>query len=466
MTFAHTIKSRLNCFLYWIFSLPTASVLILTQGISVVFWWIAGSYFGLDIFYSRSFSGDDSWCDPLTQGMGVHCWGDYYSLTQAFTLNPESPYLGPYKTSYGPAGLLFVQFFHWVGEVSSQPRLGLTLYMILVIATIGWSVWKASFGINIEKRLVLFSALTFFAPPVIMVLDRGNTVAFLLPLMIWYFESLVRGKYRQVAVAIVVMSLIKPHFAILVLALFIFGRIIIGAKAALAAASLNLLPFVFLWGSEFYVYVNQWLLVFFGYQAYQDPENPFPTNISFSHSIIRLSSGVNDLKIIDLSSVVSGFQDNSGTFGFIVGVFVLLIVLLFRKILTQIQISILIISCVSLMSATTYLYYAVFAIPNLLFLKSTKLGVTEVSSFAIERFSKDINQNINFVLWLASVGTLVQFPIFDSVQDTWVITTSSMIGGVWISAYLVIATILIVHTLQNRNLSASKKVYLPLHQEN
>ena len=448
------------------FSLPTASVLILTQGISIVFWWIAGSYFGLDIFYSRSFLGDDSWCDPLTQGLGVHCWGDYYSLTQAFTLNPESPYLGPYKTSYGPAGLLFVQFFHWVGVVFSQPRLGLILYMSLMIATIGWSVWKASFGKNIEKRLVLFSALTFFAPPVIMALDRGNTVAFLLPLMIWYFESLVRGKYRHVAVSIVVMSVIKPHFAVLVMALFIFGRIIIGVRAALAAASLNLLPFVLLWGSEFYVYMNQWLQVFFGYQSYQDPENPFPTNISFSHSIIRLSSWVNDLKLIDLGSVVSGFKENSGVFGFVVAFFVLLVVLLFRKILTQVQISILIISCVSLLSATTFFYYAVFAIPNLLILKRTKPKATEVSSFALEDFSKDINQKINFILWLASVGTLVQFPIFDLVQDAWVITTSSMIGGWWMSAYLIIAIMLTVHTFKHRNLRSSTKGYSALQQRN
>ena len=413
-------------------------------------WWVAGSYFGLDTFYSRSFQGADTWCDPSIQGLGVHCWGDYYSLTLAFTLNPESPYLGEYPTAYAPAGLLFIQAFNQLSLFFGQPAMGLVLYLGLMISTISWSIWKGTFGLKLENRIVLFATLTLFAPPIVMVLDRGNTVGFLVPLLVWYFQALRKGKNSQIVVAVALMSIIKPHFGVLVIALFISGKVLVALKSALMVGIVNVLPFLIIWGNEFLTYMNQWLLVFFGYQGVSSPSNPFPTNISFSHSSLIIATGLNNSGLADFTLFLSWVEKGYGLIGFAVGVMLLLMVLVFRLSLTQTQISILVVSCISLLSGTTFLYYAVFVIPVLLtFL--TKTGKNGPLESSTESTSKRVsNQPIQLILWLASVATLVQFPIFNLTQGSSIVTTSSLIGGVWLSAYIAIAIALVIQKVHER----------------
>jgi hypothetical protein len=447
----------------WLFSFPTGPTLVLIQGVAAWTWWVAGSYFGLDTFYSRSFLGNDSWCDPPSQGLGVHCWGDYYSLTLAFTLNPESPYLGEFRTAYAPAGLIFIQLFNLLGLLLGQPAMGLVIYLVLMMSTIGWSVWKGTLGLKLDSRILIFATLTFFAPPVLMVVDRGNTVGFLIPLLIWYFYALRVGKYSQLAVSVALMSIIKPHFGVLVLALFVSGKVLVALKSALMVAIVNILPFIILWGSESIAYIEQWLLVFFGYQGVSSPANPFPTNISFSHSLFIIATGLNNLGLVESSPFLSWVESNYGLVGFAVGFLVLLLVSGFRAILTQTQISILVISCISLLSGTTYMYYAVFAIPILLTFIRLDEKFNKRQSSAYTKKTGDCNKSIDIILWFASISTLIQFPIFALVQGTAVVTTNSMIGGFWLLAYLIIAVVLFIEFMRTR---ASKFGKTPTNPRN
>jgi hypothetical protein len=421
-------------------------------------WWVAGSYFGLDTFYSRSFLGADTWCDPSLQGLGVHCWGDYYSLTLAFTLNPESPYLGEYPTAYAPAGLLFIQAFNQVGLFLGQPAMGLVLYLGLMISTISWSIWKGTFGLKLENRIVLFATLTLFAPPVLIVLDRGNTVGFLLPLLVWYFQALREGRNSHLVITVALMSIIKPHFGVMVLALFISGKVLVGIKTALIVAFVNILPFIIIWGNEFLTFMNQWLVVFFGYQGYSSPSNPFPTNISFSQSILIIATGLNNFGLADFTLILSWVENNYGLIGFTVGLLLLLLVSAFRRVLTETQISILIVSCISLLSGTTYTYYAIFVIPVLLTLN---LSVKEGNVYHSSRSSSKLgitSQRIDLILWFASIATLIQFPIYELTQGAAVVTTNSMTGGFWLLAYVTIAVVLVIHNTVYRS-SGKNKTY-------
>lgn len=413
-------------------------------------WWVAGSYFGLDTFYSRSFLGADTWCDPSIQGLGVHCWGDYYSLTLAFMLNPESPYLGGDATAYAPAGLLFIQAFNQVSLVFGQPAMGLVLYLGLMISTISWSIWKGTFGLKLERRLVLFATLTFFAPPIIMVLDRGNTVGFLVPLLIWYFHALREGKNLQIVVAVALMSIIKPHFGVMVIALLISGKIKVAAKTALFVVFVNVVPFFILWGSEFLTFINQWLLVFFGYQGVSSPSNPFPTNISFSHSILIIATGLRNSVSGEFTTLLSLVEKNYGLIGFAVGVILFFLISAFRMRLTTNQISILVVSCISLLSGTTFFYYAVFVIPVLLtFVTQAGMNSERESLVGHQRLGVN-NHSIDLIIWFASLATLIQFPIFDLTQGSAIVTTSSLIGGVWLLAYIAIAFVLVNRNTQFR----------------
>jgi hypothetical protein len=328
--------------------------------------------------------------------------------------------------------------------------MGLVLYLGLMISTISWSIWKGTFGLKLENRIVLFATLTLFAPPILMVLDRGNTVGFLVPLLVWYFQALRKGRNSQIVVAVALMSIIKPHFGVLVIALFLSGKVLVGLKSALMVGIVNVLPFLIIWGNEFLTYMNQWLLVFFGYQGVSSPSNPFPTNISFSHSSLIIATGLNNSGLADFTLFLSWVEKGYGLIGFAVGVMLLLMVLVFRLSLTQTQISILVVSCISLLSGTTFLYYAVFVIPVLLTFLTQAGKNAQLEPSGDSSNVKVGNRSIQFILWLASVATLIQFPIFDLTQGSSIVTTSSLIGAVWLFAYIAIAIALVIQKFHER----------------
>jgi hypothetical protein len=283
-----------------------------------------------------------------------------------------------------------------------------------------------------------------------MVLDRGNAVGFLVPLLIWYFQALREGKNAQVTFAVALMSIIKPHFGVMVLALFISGKVLMGIKTGLMVATVNIFPFILIWGNEFLTFINQWLLVFFGYQSVSSPSNPFPTNISFSHSILIIATGLNNSGLGDFTGLMSWVETNYGYIGFAVGLILILLVSVFRMILSQTQISILILSCISLLSGTTYMYYAVFVIPILLTIHLPVEERTNNQSSLSARKQGSLTRAINTILWLTSIATLIQFPIYELTRGAAVVTTGSIIGGVWLLAYLTIAAILVAYTTMHR----------------
>ena len=72
-------------------------------------WWVGDSYFSVNSETTISFLDDDGWCNSETEGVGVHCFGDYqYPKMLADKLSPweagsENPHNGH--------GLLFFRFF-------------------------------------------------------------------------------------------------------------------------------------------------------------------------------------------------------------------------------------------------------------------------------------------------------------------------------------------------------------------
>jgi Na+/H+-dicarboxylate symporter len=96
-------------------------------------------------------------------------------------------------------------------------------------------------------------------------------------------------------------------------------------------------------------------------------------------------------------------------------------------------------------SAISYYYYIVIAIPFILSLhnagKSSSDLINQVSQNRSQEFR---DKRINFALWLASILTLVQFPVLGIAQDgKEIVTTAALIGGVWISCYVVIFAVLL-----------------------
>ena len=87
-------------------------LLILGLVLAVPLMWVS-AYFGVRPDESLSFWANDGWCDVVTQGVGVHCFGDYrVPVAAALSDAPWSgadapiPYPAIGMVPYAIAGLL------------------------------------------------------------------------------------------------------------------------------------------------------------------------------------------------------------------------------------------------------------------------------------------------------------------------------------------------------------------------
>ena len=437
-------KSAWVAFRVWISSKPSGPLLILIQGLSAWLWWITSSYFEVDLFASRSFEGTDTWCDPDSQGLGIHCWGDYYY--PIFLMGFENPFdASPtYLNPYPAAALIPFMLFDGVGRILGLPGLGVGLYLAFMLLGVFWSIWFGTRGLPVGERLVLFSTLSFLSPPVIMAFDRGNSIGFLIPILVWYFSSIQSGRWMQAALSVSLMSVIKPHFALVALALWVSGRTKVAFASLVLASVINILPFLVFWERDFPQNIYQWGVSLISFQNWSSIENPIPPNMSFSQGIYSFIFLMGQIAPIqEIEQILSEISGTQGLWGFVVLAVALGIVIIFRKSLSLNQISIILISSISLASATTYYYYGVFAVPFILALTtlgSRSLDSGDESSYQIHEVDK---QSVSFVLWLASIGTMIQIPVFGLLDGNRIVTSSTIVGFWWILAYIVILGLLL-----------------------
>jgi hypothetical protein len=443
-------------FLKFISKTPTVAFLLPIHGISIFLWWVAGSYLGFDVIASRSYWSTDDLCDPSTQGLGVHCWSDYYVLLIALESgNPYSP--GEGSTLYPAAGLVPFMFFKWLTDTSGVLWLGLAAYLVLMSGLITYSVWAATNRQSFEQRVIVTSTLVLLSPAALVALDRGNSVGFLIPLLIWFFVSIRDNNSTHTVISLALLSVIKPHYGVLALAFLLVGRAKEGSRALGLGVTLNILPFLVFWPKEFPSNILIWANTLFGYQDYGSITGFWPQNISFSQSIYIVFYSLHVATGGQLQSILDFVESSQGLWGFLVLLLVLAIVLTFRKKLTLTHVSILVVSGITMTSAITYYYYTVVAIPFLLILDKKYKKTFDLDNEALKSQNQSYkNIKINTALWVSSIFTLVQFPILITQESEYTITTAPFIGGVWITCYLYILAVLVRSSYKSKTLQESK----------
>jgi len=438
--YTNSIRTRIMHFLV---RRPTVAVLLPIQGISIFLWWVAGSYLGFDLFSSRIFWSADGYCDPSTQGLGVHCFSDYYAVVNV--LESGSPHSEFEPTPYPAAALVPFMFFKWLTDMTGVLWLGLAAYLVSLATLISYSVWVATRGESFERRVIFFSALVLLSPAVIVTLDRGNSAGFLVPILIWLFSAIQNQKSSQTIISLALLSFIKPHYGVVAIAFILAGRVKVGSRALGLGLILNLLPFLVFWPREFPNNFFTWANTVLGYQDYGSVTGLWPQNISFAQSIYLWFYGLDLASGGQLQQVIEVIESGQGLWGPMVLLFVLALIFAFRKKLSMTQISIIIASAVSMTSAISYYYYIVVAIPFLLSLRKEAQPGADSSSQVTKNSNQDFrNTRINFALWFASILTLVQFPVLGISQEGGqIITTAALIGGVWITCYVYILIVLL-----------------------
>jgi hypothetical protein len=177
----------------------------------------------------------------------------------------------------------------------------------------------------------------------------------------------------------------------------------------------------------------QWGFGALGYQSYSSVSQFIPPNMSFSQAIYALSYSLDTNPYLSLTSLVNLIEANQGIWGVVVFSGVILMILFFKRFLTLVQISILIVSCISMFSATTYYYYGVFAVPAILALMADKRQVKAYGISNLKKQLKNSEERVSLYLWFASIATLIQLPLIGWNIGSQVVTTSSFVGSIWIT---------------------------------
>ena len=261
--------------------------------VSIISAWVAASYFAVDVPGSLIFPGDDGWCQKDGEAIGTHCFGDVAQfLTLGPTMDPQGS--NPFIRNYPPLNRLGFFVFQLIGASTTQ-ILALALYVALsAVCLLVPALWVVRHRSWAEKLVVvaLIGVATF---PFLATIDRGNNLAFAVPLLFGLVLALQRMRFGWAVAAVIVGSQIKPQIGLLAVAFLVLRHIRSFSWAVLGSLGLFLASFAIFWvlpgGLKPLQEFRDFLFYVQLYDQYQPLTQTYPLNISFVHLLGLLWEG-------------------------------------------------------------------------------------------------------------------------------------------------------------------------------
>jgi len=259
------------------------TVLLIVFALSYTLGFFLSSYLQINLTESLIYHANDGWCDPQFQGLGTHCFGDFYAFMQFGFDDPwrQSP------TAYPPLSLIFFKSIKFVYLFFNSTNAVLIFYLIVLSFALVFPVLHLYFTKRIKSLSIclVMGSLLFALAPTIMVIDRGNNIGFAIPFIYLCFLYLINNQDKAYLIASTLLCLWKPQFGIFSFA-YIYSRkykwffswIIVTAIGYLA--SFSIFGFRDVFSNSRYFLKN-----LFGYQSYISLPSYFPSNWSFANSI-------------------------------------------------------------------------------------------------------------------------------------------------------------------------------------
>lgn len=241
--------------------------------------WVFASYYGLRPSELFSFLVQDGWCDPTLEGFGQHCFGDH-AITRAY-LNTGSIWGpgAPVPSPYPPLAMAIHIGVDSFGRIFGGQRASTILFLLLALLAISipavWASWRRPWP---EKALV-FIVLGPAALPALIVMDRAQLTAFLVPLALAFAVSISRERYVLAAAFCTVSATIKPQFILLALVFLALGKVRMLVLNVLLFALALAMSFL-LWPGNRLLNLQHWFGNVAGYSNYAGGTNEYPPNMS------------------------------------------------------------------------------------------------------------------------------------------------------------------------------------------
>lgn len=322
---------------------------------------VGSHYYGKDIATSLTYISEDGYCDlSAGEGIGVHCFGDYRVVADyASEPNPWDFINGNYF-NYPAGSMLPHTMFQSLGDLFKSPRLGLITYLIALIAAMSMPAIWASKGRPLATRVGVFALFGGASVPAMMAFDRGNSVGFAVPAMLVFLIAMRREQYRTVVIAIVIASLIKPQYILLVAALLAHRRWRHVVYAMGAAAGANALAFL-MWPRDFPGTIIQSVTNTLRYGGNFPLHIDFPPNVSLAEGAYLVFQGVG--RLVGNPSGGQWIFDNAATVGATLALAIAIGIVALGSRLPPVIGGALLLMTASLVPTITWPYYLVFALP-------------------------------------------------------------------------------------------------------
>lgn len=271
------------------------SIYLMLLGLATMVMSLLPSWLGYKSSEAISYKVEDGWCEIKSQGIGNHCFGDfYYPLTMTNLSNPWAATPNPGT----PATNLFYKFFAKLTETfPGQFPLVLFLALSLVSVVIPLiHIHLRIFHGSILKTSIV-SLVVFSSSPLLISIDRGNNQFFAIPLMYFFIYSLRVGLEGRALVFGVILTLFKPQFALFVLVFFIYRNWRRVRQWITYSAAGYIVGFAFHYQS-FPQNIKSWLGQVYSYNGYAEKGAVFPVNLSMSN-LIEIVLKVTEIEIPD-----------------------------------------------------------------------------------------------------------------------------------------------------------------------
>ncbi len=183
-------------------------------GLTILAGILLSSYLRYPISESISYQINDAGetCLPETEGVGAHCFSDFYLPMRLANL--DSPWSNS-NVPYPPVGLAFFKPFSYINEVLPG-HFALISYLLLILITLAGTVIYFSQKLKISGGMSSLVFLVFLtSAPIITTIDRGNNVFLILPIVFYMALNLHNEKRKHFFLAGVMIVLIKPQFVLL-----------------------------------------------------------------------------------------------------------------------------------------------------------------------------------------------------------------------------------------------------------
>lgn len=258
------------------------SKLSIVMTISLLFSALLSSYFLFPFTSMFSLGPDDGWCEKEIEGVGVHCFGDFYHpLIFANTDEPWNQPLAP--PPYPPIIMRFMSIFVAFGPDNS--RLPLIIYMAMSVISFAFPIFFLYLKKELSRELTLIVlGVVFMATPIICTLDRGNSIAFCFPFAFFFFRACLLKQSNLSLIHLVILVQIKPQLIVFSLFFLITREFGLLLRSILLSAFVLFFSF-FLYPADFFGNMRGFLNQFFGFQEFLTAGWLFRGNLSIPNLI-------------------------------------------------------------------------------------------------------------------------------------------------------------------------------------